>query len=509
MKVSTRLALLTMMALLALLGIGGASLYELRQSMLNEKREQIVNLLEMANHLATYFHGEEVAGRMTTEQAQSATRLALNQLNYSATSFFWVRRPNGLTLVHRDPAVINKINMGRAPDGRPDGELYREMLDRERTPVMSVMAKYPGTNEMVAKLNGITEFKPWDWWIGTGAFTDDIDTTFWRIGGILIAMIALALTGIAAIAWRIIRKLTDTLGGEPDYAGEVVSRMAAGDFGGSIDLKPGDRGSLLASIAHMRQGMAETIVRIRSGSDAVMEGTGEIAAGNTNLSSRTEEQAASPEQTAASMDQLTTGVRQTSENARHARGLAENATTISAEGRVIVSEVVSKMADIKESSGKINEIIGIIEGIAFQTNILALNAAVEAARAGEQGRGFAVVAGEVRNLAQRSSAAAKDVKDLISASGSRVQEGAELVNRTGETMSRVSHEIQRVTDIMGEIATASHEQSRGIEEVNQAITQMDAVTQHNAALVEEVAAAANSLQDQAGQLRAAVAVFRV
>ncbi|KAK42305.1 chemotaxis protein, partial [Caballeronia jiangsuensis] len=206
--------------------------------------------------------------------------------------------------------------------------------------------------------------------------------------------------------------------------------------------------------------------------------------------------------------ELTSTVKQNSENAKQASGLADNANVVANEGSAIVGQVVDTMAGIEESSAKIAEIIGMIEGIAFQTNILALNAAVEAARAGEQGRGFAVVASEVRSLAQRSSAAAKEIKDLIERSGNRVQAGTELVARAGETMQRVGTAIQRVTDIMGEIASASNEQSRGIEQVNQAISQMDEVTQQNAALVEEAAAAAGSMEDQAKQLTTAVGVFR-
>ncbi|TDV33669.1 methyl-accepting chemotaxis sensory transducer with Cache sensor [Paraburkholderia caballeronis] len=509
MKVSTRLAILTMVALLALVVVGAGSLYSVREAMLEQKREQVTNLLRMAEHLAAYFHGEEVAGRMTTEQAQTATRLALNQLNYADTSFFWVRRPNGLTLVHRDPSVIGRINMGKAPDGRPDGELYREMLDREHTPVMLVLAKHPTTGKMIDKMNGLVEFKPWDWWIGTGFFLDDVSAAFWSIGWLLIGLIVVATVGIALVAWQIIRRLTGTLGGEPAYAGEVMHRMAAGDLGVPIALKPGDDSSLLASVARMRQGLTDMIARVRSGSDAVTVGTTQIAAGNTDLSSRTEEQAASLQQTAASMEELTAAVKQNSEHAHHASSLAHDATAVAAEGRTIVGEVVATMAGIAESSGKMAEIIGIIEGIAFQTNILALNAAVEAARAGEQGRGFAVVASEVRNLAQRSSTAAKEIKALIETSDGRVQSGSELVARAGDTMDKVGAAIQRVNDIMGEIASASHEQSRGIEQVNQAVMQMDEVTQQNAALVEEAAAAANSLNDQAEQLRTAVAVFRV
>ncbi|WP_326489727.1 methyl-accepting chemotaxis protein [Paraburkholderia sp. ZP32-5] len=255
--------------------------------------------------------------------------------------------------------------------------------------------------------------------------------------------------------------------------------------------------------------VVDVLTTVRESTESVSVASKEIAAGNVDLSSRTEEQAASLEQTAASMEELTGTVRQNAENARQASTLAANASGIAEEGSGVVQRVVSTMDEIKDSSSKIADIIGIIEGIAFQTNILALNAAVEAARAGEQGRGFAVVAGEVRALAQRSSTAAKEIKALIDTSVSRVLTGADLVDQAGATMQQISVAVTRVTDIMGEIASASDEQSKGIDQVGQAVTQMDEVTQQNAALVEEAAAAAQSLDDQAAKLKAAVATFRL
>ena len=509
MKVSTRLLVLALAALIALLSVGAYSLYSIRQAMLDDKRAQITNLLQMAEHLVTYFHDEETAGKLSTEQAQTAAKLALSELNYSDQSFFWVRLPDGTTLVHRKASVVGKINVGKAPDGRPDGDLYREMLDREHVPVMMVLAKHPSTGQMVDKMNGLVEFKPWNWWIGTGIFTDDINATFWRTGGFLIGLISLATFGIAALAWQIIRRVTGALGGEPADVAQSMHRMASGDLSERIVVGHAREASLLASLARMQQSLREMVVRIGASSDAVTSGTTQIAAGNNDLSARTEQQAASLQETAASMEELTATVRQNSENAREASGLADNANAVAREGSQIVGQVVHTMAGIQESAGKIGDIIGMIEGIAFQTNILALNAAVEAARAGEEGRGFAVVASEVRSLAQRSSSAAKDIRVLIEASGTRVEQGADLVSRAGQTMEKVGFAIKRVTDIMGEIASASNEQSRGIEQINQAITHMDDATQQNAALVEQAAAAAGSLETQAHHLREAVAVFHV
>ena len=270
-----------------------------------------------------------------------------------------------------------------------------------------------------------------------------------------------------------------------------------------------EMGALTQGLVDMQNGLIRTIVTMRGGSESIASATKQIAAGNMDLSQRTEEQASSLEETASSMEELTSIVRQNADNARQASQLAGNASDIAVKGGEVVGRVIETMSGINDSSKKIADIIGVIEGIAFQTNILALNAAVEAARAGEQGRGFAVVAGEVRSLAQRSATAAKEIKELISDSVGRVENGSTLVTEAGAVIDEVVVAVKRVTDIMGEISSASDEQSAGIEQVNQAVTQMDEVTQQNAALVEEAAAAAQSLEEQAGVLREAVASFRL
>jgi methyl-accepting chemotaxis protein I, serine sensor receptor len=320
---------------------------------------------------------------------------------------------------------------------------------------------------------------------------------------------AAILIGLAAalFSWLSLRR---AIGRPLDEALAQFDAIAAGDLRRELIVTSRDEmGQLLSGLAKMQASLVSTVRTVRSGSESIASATKQIAAGNIDLSSRTEEQASALQETASSMDELTGTVKQNAENARQASSLAANASEIANKGSAVVSQVVDTMGDINQSSTKIADIITIIEGIAFQTNILALNAAVEAARAGEQGRGFAVVAAEVRSLAQRSSAAAKEIKELINTSVARVQSGTTLVGDAGRTMSEIIGAVQRVTDIMGEIAAASHEQSSGIEQVALAVTQMDEVTQQNAALVEEAAAAAQSLEDQAGALKAAVSVFQL
>jgi methyl-accepting chemotaxis protein len=325
-------------------------------------------------------------------------------------------------------------------------------------------------------------------------------------------MLAMALIGILAsvgLGVLVARLLARQLGGEPGYAADVVGRIASGDLTVGVEARSADDGSVLHSIKQMQDQLTHVVGRIKLSTDAIATASGQIASGNHDLSSRTEEQASSLEQTAASMEELTSTVKQNADNARQANQLALSASEVAVKGGDVVSQVVNTMASINASSKKIVDIIGVIDGIAFQTNILALNAAVEAARAGEQGRGFAVVAAEVRNLAQRSAAAAKEIKGLIDDSVGKVDAGSQLVGEAGKTMEEIVGSVKRVTDIIGEITAASQEQTSGIEQINQAITQMDQVTQQNAALVEEAAAAAQSMQEQAGNLVEAVSVFKL
>ena len=319
--------------------------------------------------------------------------------------------------------------------------------------------------------------------------------------GIIFGIILAILLSI----W-IVRSITRPL----TSAVKVADSVAAGDLTQRIDIDSRDEiGQLMQALKRMNEGLVSIVSQVRASTDTIATASGQIASGNLDLSARTEQQASSLEETASSMEELTSTVKQNADNARQANQLAVATSEVAVKGGTVVSEVVHTMEEINASSKKIVDIIGVIDGIAFQTNILALNAAVEAARAGEQGRGFAVVASEVRNLAQRSASAAKEIKTLISDSVSKVESGSKLVNQAGTTMEEVVGSVRRVTDIMAEIMAATAEQSSGIEQVNQAITQMDQVTQQNAALVEEAAAAAESMQSQAAVLASLVGTFKL
>ncbi|MDR6213819.1 methyl-accepting chemotaxis protein [Paracidovorax wautersii] len=434
--------------------------------------------------LAQFFAAD--AATTTKEAAELQKRIEV-LLSSPEEKALWadIQRARGTYLSSRDQAVKAKT------DGQAD--------EAER---LLTQVFLPATDQYTALIQKLLEMQR----ASIDATARDIDTAAdesrnWLM---VLGLLGVALGG--ACAWWLTVGITRPL----SQAVRVARAVASSDLTSQVQVDSADEtGQLLQALKDMNASLAQVVGRVRSGTDSIATASSQIDAGNQDLSSRTEEQASSLQQTAASMEELTSTVRQNADNARQANQLASSAAATAVQGGQVVAGVVDTMGAINASSRKIADIIGVIDGIAFQTNILALNAAVEAARAGEQGRGFAVVAGEVRALAGRSAAAAKDIKGLIGDSVAKVEEGSQQVAEAGRTMDAIVQSVQRVSDLVAEITAASQEQSTGIDQVHQAISQMDTVTQQNAALVEEAAAATGSLKAQASQLSAAVSVFRI
>ena len=380
------------------------------------------------------------------------------------------------------------------------------MLEMEQGDPQATVARMQSTlaalNADLAKSNSAAQAQ----------FKSGINNSEASVKNVVTAMVLAALIVVASLAlvsWFVVRAIWQQLGGEPEYARQIARAVADGDLSLDIVTDADDRDSMLSALKDMRAKLANLMGDIKVSADTIQTASAEIASGNADLASRTESQADSLDQTTRAMDKLTTTVRQNASNASQANQLVIDASSIATRGGQVVSGVVTTMGDIHNSAKKIVDIIAVIDGIAFQTNILALNAAVEAARAGEQGRGFAVVASEVRNLAQRSAGAAKEIKELIGDSVAKVDAGAILVDQAGTTMGQIVESVKKVADIMVEISAASQEQTAGIEYIGRAIVSMDEMTQQNSALVEEASAAAESLSEQTSQLTDALAVFKL
>ncbi|EJM95645.1 methyl-accepting chemotaxis protein [Herbaspirillum sp. YR522] len=503
MKLRTKILLLCAPTLLGIVIIAMVSLNTLKRTMLEERTAQLSLLVTLAKAALEKVHASEQAGQMTREQAQAQAKLIIGSFAKDQNYFFVRGYTDDVNYVHPNPKRVGIQDK----TAKEDGDRYRAALAGREIGTLVAEGTRPNTVEKVQKLYAVVKFAPWDWTVGFGAYIDDINTAFYRNALILLVLGGAMMAIIAAIAAYMLRSIIGQLGGEPSDAAAIVERIAQGDLATPITLRARDQHSLLHSIKTMRDSLSGIVSGVRTGTDTIATGSQQIASGNLDLSSRTEEQASALEETASSMEELTSIVRQNADNARQANQLAASASAVAGNGGEVIGRVIHTMTEINDASRRIADIIGVIDSIAFQTNILALNAAVEAARAGEQGRGFAVVASEVRSLAQRSATAAHEIKALIGNSVDKVNAGTQLVEQAGSTMREIVDSVRHVTDVVAEISAASSEQSAGIEEVNRAITQMDGVTQQNAALVEQAAAAAASMQDQAAKLAQLVSVF--
>ena len=510
LTIGGRINLLALVTVVGLLVVTALALFRLDAVMRDDIADRTKKSVEIAHSVVAYYQGEEAAGRMSRDQAQTAAKAAVGAMRYGQDDYFWINDMHPTMVMHPMKPALNGKDLSENKDA--DGVLmFKEfvaVVQKDGEGFVEYQWAKPNQDEASPKISYVKGFAPWGWVIGSGVYVDNVSATIWE-RTLVMGLCALALgVALLGVGWAIARSILKQLGGEPAQAMSITEGMAQGDLSVKIDLQPGDHHSLLHSLRAMRDNMAGIVSRVRQGSESVALASTEIAQGNHDLSARTESQASALEQTAASMEELGSTVRQNADNARQANALAQSASSVAVQGGEVVGQMVDKMKAINEASRKIADIIAVIDSIAFQTNILALNAAVEAARAGEQGRGFAVVAGEVRLLAGRSAEAAKEIKGLISDSVNRVEQGSALVDQARNTMNEVVQSIRRVTDIVGEISSASSEQSSAVAQVGEAVTQMDQNTQQNAAMVEQIASAASGLKSQAGELVQTVSTFK-
>ena len=515
-----KILLLVVTAVIGVLLVSGLAFMQLREEITNARKATLKAAVQSQATVVAGYQAAAAAGKMSEADAMKAASDALRMARYGdlagKADYFYILTTDGLAVMHPyltrwvpGKSVLGTLNSKGVDAAKMLTDGMAASTDGTAW-VASWTAK-PGDNDPNAvvypKLQYLVKIPGWNWIVGSGLYMDgveaDVRATALRQAGISLA--ALALIGVLGLL--VARSVLRQIGGEPRVAIGVMAALARGELG--VRVPAAAAGSLVDGLGRMVQAMRSTVAQVHSSSDSISTASAEIATGNHDLSVRTEETASQLQQAASSMMQLTGTVNQSSDSARQANQLAASAAEVAQRGGQVIAEVVSTMDQINDSSKKIADIIGVIDGIAFQTNILALNAAVEAARAGEQGRGFAVVASEVRSLAQRSAGAAKEIKGLIGSSVDRVEAGSRLVGNAGSTMREIVASVQRVSDIINEITAASSEQSDGIVQINKAVSQLDQMTQQNAALVEQSAAAAESLKEQAASLSHAVSTFKM
>ena len=511
LSLSARVWLVIGVAVAGLLALTIMSSLDGRGLLMQARERALGDEVATATSLIDSYRQRAAKGEFNETEAQRQAMQALSALRWNnGTGYVYVFDSNLVMRMH--PIMPQRDGNSIRDDHDSTGKyLYREMLAADRQDghgLTEYMWPMPGAKGDQHKITYTSYYKPWDLHVAAGAYFVDINATFREMlirRFIRAGIVALLVLLVVGESMRSIRR---SIGGEPSVALAIASRIADGDLhhDGTTAAVPG---SLLDALERMRSKLTDVVGEVQHSAQSVTSAAQQIARGNDDLSYRTQEQASSLEETAASMEEMTSTVKQSADNAQHASQLAVAMRAQAERGGDVAARASSAMQDIQQASTQIADIVGLIDEIAFQTNLLALNAAVEAAHAGEHGRGFAVVADEVRNLAQRSARAAKEIKTLISDSVDKVQAGTQLVNESGRALTGIIGSVKKVVDIVDEISAASQEQSSGIEQVNRAVMQMDEVTQQNAALVEEAAAAARAMQEQADRLHAQMGYFRV
>ncbi|QDZ29646.1 methyl-accepting chemotaxis protein [Noviherbaspirillum sp. UKPF54] len=505
--ISKKLGVLALTAALGIAALIAFFVVTERGLVLEERKSSVRQAVEAAHNILVYNHNLATQGVISEADAKRNAIEAIRAFRYGDGEYFWINDMQPRMVMHPiKPELEGKdLSQNKDPQGK---RLFMEFVATVKAHdagFVFYLWPMPGSETDVEKVSYVKGFAPWGWVVGSGVYLDKINAMVMKRSFNFLIFAFVTMGVLLTICLFVSRSITRPM----NHAIKVAQSVAAGDLTTRIEVRNrNETGQLMQALTDMNASLARTAEQVRLGAHTIAAASGQVAAGNSDLSGRTDIQARSLADTASTMKHLTDTVGRNAESARQANRLAASASEVATKGGDVVAQVIQTMGSINDSSKKIVDIIGVIDGIAFQTNILALNAAVEAARAGEQGRGFAVVATEVRNLAQRSSAAAKEIKALIGDSVEKVASGSQLVDQAGATMDDIVASIRRVTDIMEEITAASREQSEGIDQVNSAIAQMNEVTQQNALLVEQAAAAAESMQDEAHSLAEVISVFK-
>jgi len=501
----------------ALVVLAALSVYQTREELVEGRKAALRAAVQSQASIVNGFQEAAKAGTMSEADARKAAADAVRLARYGdlkgKADYFFILSTSGEGIMHPfqkwQPGVLVQ---GRNKQGVDTTKMFIDAINAspDGTAMLLTGAAKPGDTDVNAvlypKLQYLAKVPGWNWIVASGLYLDGVDEQVRAVALKQLAFCVVVLAAMATLSLAVTRSVLRQLGGDPRQAIAIMQSVAQGNL--AVDLPAAHAGSLLDSLGRMVQSVKTAVDQVRESSDSINTASLQIAAGNQDLSVRTEQTASNLQAAASSMEELTQNLRHTATAAQHANTLAASAAKVAERGGGAIGQVVSTMDDINASSKRIADITGVIDGIAFQTNILALNASVEAARAGEQGRGFAVVADEVRNLAQRSAAAAREIKSLIGSSVEQVESGSRLVADAGATMAEIVAAVHQVSVIVGEISTAAAEQSTGIGQMNESVVQLDQMTQQNAALVEQSAAAAIALKDQAQRLTRAVDVFR-